>query len=81
MGTERICASSEKVSRTVLPMDGGFTVVDRMLKGKQVIVHGDGSPLWTLTHHADFAKGFVGLLGNSRAIGEAVHITSDEWPI
>ena len=65
--------------RTVLPMDGGYTVVDRMLKGKQVIVHGDGSSLWTLTHHADFAKGFVGLLGNSRAIGEAVHITSDEW--
>ena len=63
----------------MLPMDGGYTVVDRMLKGKQVIVHGDGSSLWTITHHADFAKGFVGLLGNSRAIGEAVHITSDEW--
>ena len=64
---------------TVLPMDGGYTVVNRMLQGKKVIVHGDGSSLWTLTHHADFAKGFVGLLGNSRTLGDAVHITSDEW--
>ena len=63
----------------VLPMDGGYTVVDRMLRGKKVIVHGDGSSLWTLTHHADFAKGFVGLIGNARAIGDAIHITSDEW--
>jgi len=44
-----------------------------------VIVHGDGTSLWTLTHSSDFAKGFVGLLGSSRAIGEAYHITSDEW--
>ena len=43
-----------------------------------MIVHGDGASLWVLTHNTDFAKGFVGLLGNSRAIGEAVHITSDE---
>lgn len=64
---------------TGLPMDGGYTVVNRMLQGKKVIVHGDGTSLWTMTHHADFAKGFVGLLGNSKAIGEAVHITSDEW--
>jgi nucleoside-diphosphate-sugar epimerase len=39
---------------------------------------GDGTSLWTLTHHQDFAKGFVPLLGNSRALGEAFHITSDE---
>lgn len=64
---------------TLLPMHGGYTVVDRMRKGKQVIVHGDGSSLWVLTHHRDFAKGFVGLLGNNRAIGEVFHITSDEW--
>jgi nucleoside-diphosphate-sugar epimerase len=64
---------------TLLPMEGGWTVVDRMLKGQKVIVHGDGTSLWTLTHHADFAKGFVGLLGNSHAIGDAIHITSDEW--
>jgi nucleoside-diphosphate-sugar epimerase len=64
---------------TLLPMDGGYTVVDRMIRGEKVIVHGDGTSLWTLTHHADFAKGFVGLLGNARAIGDTVHITSDEW--
>jgi nucleoside-diphosphate-sugar epimerase len=74
-----IVRPSHTYDRTLLPMDGGYTVVDRMLRGKKVIVHGDGSSLWTLTHHADFAKGFVGLLGNARAIGEAVHITSDEW--
>jgi nucleoside-diphosphate-sugar epimerase len=63
---------------TLLPMHGGYTIIDRMRKGKKVIVHGDGSSLWVLTHHADFAKGFVGLLGNSHAIGEAFQITSDE---
>lgn len=55
-----------------------WSVVDRMLRGKPVIVPGDGTGLWTTTHNTDFAKGFVGLLGNPRAIGEAVHITSDE---
>jgi nucleoside-diphosphate-sugar epimerase len=49
-----------------------------MRKGKKVMVHGDGTSLWVLTHHEDFAKGFVGLLGNQRAIGHAFHITSDE---
>ena len=61
-----------------LPLDGGYTVVQRMRTGKPVIVHGDGTSLWTLTHHRDFAKGFVGLLGNPHALGEAIHITSDE---
>ncbi len=74
-----IVRPSHTYDRTAIPMDGGYTVVDRMLKGKKVIVHGDGTSLWTLTHHVDFAKGFVGLLGNSKAIGEAVQITSDEW--
>ncbi len=64
---------------TLVPMDGGWTTIDRMRRGQEVVVHGDGTSLWTLTHHADFARGFVGLLGNSKAIGEAVHITSDEW--
>ncbi len=64
---------------TILPMEGGYTVVDRMLRGKPVIVQGDGTSLWTLTHNTDFAKGFLGLLGNVHAIGEAFHITSDEW--
>ena len=61
-----------------VPMDGGYTVLDRLRAGKKVVVHGDGTSLWTLTHHRDFAKGFVGLLGNPQTIGEAVHITSDE---
>lgn len=63
---------------TLLPMHGGYNIVDRMRKGQKVIVHGDGSSLWVLTHHRDFAKGFVGLLGNNRAVGEVFHITSDE---
>lgn len=74
-----IVRPSHTYDRTLLPMDGGYTVVDRMLRGQKVIVHGDGTSLWTLTHHTDFAKGFVGLLGNSHAIGDAFHITSDEW--
>ncbi|MCK9244517.1 MAG: NAD-dependent epimerase/dehydratase family protein [Candidatus Marinimicrobia bacterium] len=63
---------------TLLPMHGGYTIVNRMRKEKKIIVHGDGSSLWVLTHHRDFAKGLVGLLGNSNAIGEDFHITSDE---
>ena len=70
---------SHTYDRTLLPCHGGYTVIDRMRRGKKVIVHGDGTSLWTLTHHEDFAKGLVGLLGHSRAIGEAVQITSDEW--
>jgi nucleoside-diphosphate-sugar epimerase len=56
----------------------GYTVVDRMKKGEKIIVHGDGTSLWTLTHAEDFAKGFIGLLGHQQAIGHAFHITSDE---
>jgi nucleoside-diphosphate-sugar epimerase len=55
-----------------------YTVVDRMRRGEQVIVPGDGSSLWTITHNTDFAKGLVGLLGLEPAIGHAFHITSDE---
>ncbi len=57
---------------------GCWQVLERMRRGKPVIVHGDGTSLWTYTHNSDFAKGFVGLMGNPRAIGESVHITSDE---
>jgi nucleoside-diphosphate-sugar epimerase len=49
-----------------------------MLENKPVIIHGDGTSLWTMTHNNDFAKGFIGLMGNIHAIGESVHITSDE---
>jgi len=69
---------SHTYDRTMLPFNGGYTVVHRMRQGKPVIVHGDGASLWTLTHHRDFAKGFVPLLGNNHAIAEAIHITSDE---
>jgi nucleoside-diphosphate-sugar epimerase len=73
-----IVRPSHTYDRTLLPIHGGYTVIDRMRRGAPVIVHGDGTSLWTLTHHRDFAKGLVGLLGHDGAIGEAVHITSDE---
>ena len=55
-----------------------YTIVERMLKGKKVIVPGDGTSLWVITHNSDFAVGIVGLIGNEAALGEAFHITSDE---
>lgn len=55
-----------------------WSLIDRILNGKEIIVHGDGTSLWTMTHNTDFAKGFVGLLGNMQSIGHAFHITSDE---
>lgn len=67
------------ISIPVAAGDGtGYTIVDRMRKGKKIFIHGDGTSLWTLTHAEDFAKGFVGLLGHQQAIGHAFHITSDE---
>ncbi|TWD92262.1 nucleoside-diphosphate-sugar epimerase [Neobacillus bataviensis] len=57
---------------------GSWQVAKRMLENKPVIIHGDGTSLWTMTHNTDFAKGFIGLMGNIHAIGESVHITSDE---
>lgn len=74
-----IVRPSHTYDRTLLPCHGGYTVIDRMRRGKKVLVHGDGTSLWTLTHHEDFAKGLVGLLGHAGALGEAVQITSDEW--
>jgi nucleoside-diphosphate-sugar epimerase len=55
-----------------------YTAVDRMIRGQKMIVPGDGTSLWVVTHNTDFAKGFVGLLGHEQAIGQAFHITSDE---
>lgn len=57
---------------------GSWQLVKRMLAGKPVIIHGDGTSLWTMTYNEDFAKGFIGLMGNKHAIGEAFQITSDE---
>ena len=73
-----IVRPSHTYDRTSVPVQGGYTVIDRMRKGKKIIIHGDGTSLWVLTHHRDLAKAFVGLLGNPHAIGEAFHITSDE---
>ena len=68
---------------TVVPLavnswQKSYTAIDRMRKGLPVIVPGDGSSLWTITHNTDFAKGLIGLLGNQATIGHAFHITSDE---
>jgi nucleoside-diphosphate-sugar epimerase len=69
---------SHTYDRASIPLHGGWTLIDRMRRGLEVIVHGDGTSLWTLTHHVDFAKGFVGLLGNTRTLGEAYTITGDD---
>lgn len=74
-----IVRPSHTYDETKLPLKGGYTAIDRMRKGKKVIVQGDGTSLWTLTYHKDFAKGLVGLLGNSHAVGEVFQITSDEF--
>ena len=55
-----------------------YTVPDRLLRGAPVVVHGDGTSLWVVTHSKDFAKAFVPLLGHPQAIGQAFHITSDQ---
>ncbi len=57
---------------------GTYTLADRLKRGRPIIVHGDGSSLWVVTHADDLARGLLGLLGNDRALGEAFHITSDE---
>lgn len=57
---------------------GPYTVLERIRQGKKIIVHGDGSSLWTVTYNTDFARAFVALFGNTHAVGEAYHITSDE---
>ena len=73
-----IVRPSHTYDKTLLPFSGGFTNLGRMLAGKKVIIQGDGTSLWVLTHHKDFAIGFVGLLGRQEAVGEVYHITSDE---
>jgi nucleoside-diphosphate-sugar epimerase len=78
-----IVRPSHTYDNTEIPLaihgkNGSYSVINRIKNGKKVIVHGDGNTLWTLTHNTDFAKAFVGLMGNSHAIGETVQITSDE---
>jgi nucleoside-diphosphate-sugar epimerase len=69
---------SHTYDETSVPLHGGWTAVERMRQGKEVVVHGDGTSLWTLTHHDDFARGFVPLLGDARTAGETFQLTSDD---
>lgn len=70
--------SERTLPNAVQGQNGTYQVIRRMKAGKPVLIHGDGTSLWTLTFNRDFAKGFVGLMGNIHAIGEAIHITGDE---
>ena len=72
-----IVRPSHTYDQTLIPIEGGWTMLDRMQRGLPVVVHGDGTSLWTLTHSRDFAVGFVGLLGNPVAVGDTFQITSD----
>ncbi|MDR1371759.1 MAG: NAD-dependent epimerase/dehydratase family protein [Dysgonamonadaceae bacterium] len=67
-----------KVPTGVHGAKGSWAVVKRIIDGKPVIIQGDGTSLWTMTHNSDFARAFAGLICNTHAIGEAVQITSDE---
>ena len=73
-----IVRPSHTYDRTLIPLEGTWTQLERMRRGEPIVVHGDGTSLWTLTHNTDFAKAFVGLLGDSRAVGDTFQITSDE---
>jgi nucleoside-diphosphate-sugar epimerase len=72
-----IVRPSHTYDETLIPIEGGWTAIDRMRRGLPVLVHGDGTSLWTLTHSRDFAVGFVGLMGNPVAVGDVFQITSD----
>jgi len=73
-----IVRPSHTYDKTLIPMEGGYTVLNRMKLGLPVIVHGDGTSIWILTNHKDFAVGLVGLLGKAEAIDEAYQITNNE---
>lgn len=74
-----IVRPSHTYDKTSIPILGKWTTLHRMKNNLPVVVAGDGTSLWTLTHHRDFAVGLVGLLGKKESINEAYHITSDEW--
>lgn len=73
-----IVRPSHTYGPSLIPLEGGWTALQRIRDGRPIVVHGDGTSWWTLTHSRDFAAAFVGLFGNPHAIGQAVHITSDE---
>jgi nucleoside-diphosphate-sugar epimerase len=74
-----IVRPSHTYDATKTVLERGWTLLARMLAGRPVIVHGDGTSLWTVTWNEDFARGFVPLLGHPRTVGEAFHITSDDF--
>lgn len=73
-----IIRPSHTYDRTAVPLDGGWTAIERMRQGRPVVVHGDGTSLWTLTHHRDVARALVPLLGDPRTHGEAYTVTGDD---
>jgi nucleoside-diphosphate-sugar epimerase len=73
-----ICRPSHTYDKTKPALRTGYLPFHRMKNGKKIIIPGDGNTLWTLTHTEDFARGFIGLIGNPETIGEAYHITSDK---
>ena len=73
-----IVRPSHTYDKTKIPLYGGYNAIDRLIHNQKIIVHGDGTSLWTLTHHKDFASGFLGLFGKKETKGEFYHITSDE---
>lgn len=73
-----IVRPSHTYGRNRFPFNGGYTCLNRIREGKPVILPGDGTSVWTMTHARDFAVGLLGLLGKQGALGEAFHITSDE---
>ena len=73
-----IVRPSHTYDKTLVPFDGGWTAMARMRQGREIVIHGDGTSLWVMTHHQDFARGFVGLLGRPQAVGDSFQITTDE---
>ena len=73
-----IVRPSHTYDPTLIPLEGEWTALARIRDGRPLVIQGDGTSLWTLTHARDFARAFVGLFGNPHALGSPVHITSDE---
>lgn len=74
-----IVRPSHTYGKNKFPFNGGYTYLNRIREGKPIVLPGDGTSVWTMTHARDFAVGLLGLLGKPEALGEAFHITSDEW--
>lgn len=74
-----IVRPSHTYDNSLIPLLGGYTALHRIKNDQPVVVFGDGTSIWTLTHNSDFATGLVVLLGNEKALNETFHITSDEW--